>query len=585
MLFSVVTWLHEGGTGSSGLNVSNSSRRSWLTLVARLFEIWMVGTTIHGSATPILTTNLDNAVAISGTPVSLQVSANDTAPFNIQWYLNGTSISNATNALLYFPSIQASNAGLYSVVITDPFGSVTSRLATVTVEDFPNPATFVAWGDNTFGETNVPAGETNIVGLAAGHDQTIFLRRDGSLGDFGDFFISPGTLGNLPHVATIQTMQNYELALEPNGTPISFGLTYYAGASDVPGYVTNAVQVAIGNPRLALLDNGTVIGWIPNPNYFYPSDPYNILPFIKNLSEVIAIAASGGGAAGGSHGLALFANHTVVAFGISQVGDTDVVPRLKDVTAISGGANFSLALQMNGTVVAWGDNSYGQTNVPVGLSNVTAIATGDYHSLALQSNGMVVAWGDNSHGQCNVPSGLSNVVFIAAGSTHSAVLSKQPGICIYATNQTVFSGGQAAFTIVATGYQPLSYQWEFNGTNIAGATNPSLTLTNVPVTDAGVYQCFVSNAFGTFVSPAARLSVNRSTPRFATGSTGLYYTKGGFLLNLNALSGHGVVSIYASTNLPNWTPIFTNPPVVGSLQFLDTAATNFPFRFYRAIEQ
>jgi hypothetical protein len=55
-------------------------------------------------------------------------------------------------------------------------------------------------------------------------------------------------------------------------------------------------------------------------------------------------------------------------------------------------------------------------------------------------------------------------------------------------------------------------------------------------------------------------------------------------LQLDNLGGCAVV-IYASTNLHLWTPIYTNPPTTGAIQFLDSSATNYPLRFYRAAEQ
>ena len=44
------------------------------------------------------------------------------------------------------------------------------------------------------------------------------------------------------------------------------------------------------------------------------------------------------------------------------------------------------------------------------------------------------------------------------------------------------------------------------------------------------------------------------------------------------------VVILASTNLVTWTPIFSNSPVLGSVQCIDSAATNMPRRFYRALQ-
>ncbi len=57
---------------------------------------------------------------------------------------------------------------------------------------------------------------------------------------------------------------------------------------------------------------------------------------------------------------------------------------------------------------------------------------------------------------------------------------------------------------------------------------------------------------------------------------------GGFTLQVDGAVDIASVVIYASTDLANWTPIITNPPVTGSFQFLDTSATNWHFRFYRA---
>jgi len=62
-------------------------------------------------------------------------------------------------------------------------------------------------------------------------------------------------------------------------------------------------------------------------------------------------------------------------------------------------------------------------------------------------------------------------------------------------------------------------------------------------------------------------------------------TGAGFQLQVDGSAGITPGRDYTSTNLVNWIPVLTNPPVVGPLQFLDSSATNFPRRFYRAAEQ
>jgi hypothetical protein len=63
------------------------------------------------------------------------------------------------------------------------------------------------------------------------------------------------------------------------------------------------------------------------------------------------------------------------------------------------------------------------------------------------------------------------------------------------------------------------------------------------------------------------------------------WTNGGFRLRATGFTGHGPVLVHASTNLLTWQPIYTNAPLTGELQFLDTAATNQPKRFYRTEEK
>jgi hypothetical protein len=82
-----------------------------------------------------------------------------------------------------------------------------------------------------------------------------------------------------------------------------------------------------------------------------------------------------------------------------------------------------------------------------------------------------------------------------------------PGIIFQPTNQTVALGGTAIFNVLAGGAGPLSYQWNFNGTNIDGETNAVLTLTDVQLNQAGNYMVLVTNAFGSVLSSNVVLTI------------------------------------------------------------------------------
>ena len=68
-------------------------------------------------------------------------------------------------------------------------------------------------------------------------------------------------------------------------------------------------------------------------------------------------------------------------------------------------------------------------------------------------------------------------------------------------------GGTAIFNVAAGGAGPLSYQWNFNGTNIDGETNAVLTLTDVQLNQAGNYTVLVTNAFGSVLSSNVVLTI------------------------------------------------------------------------------
>lgn len=111
--------------------------------------------------------------------------------------------------------------------------------------------------------------------------------------------------------------------------------------------------------------------------------------------------------------------------------------------------------------------------------------------------------------------GYSVIVSNTYGSDTSAVaqlsvtLPTTPSIITQPQDQTALPGGSATFSVVAGGSEPLSYQWYYNtNTPVANAADPTLTLTNVQVSDAGAYSVVVSNLAGTATSSNAVLTVN-----------------------------------------------------------------------------
>ena len=73
-------------------------------------------------------------------------------------------------------------------------------------------------------------------------------------------------------------------------------------------------------------------------------------------------------------------------------------------------------------------------------------------------------------------------------------------------NNAAFNAGQNInLSVSVTGDGPLFYQWQLNGTNVAGANSATLTITNPSLINAGLYTVIISNAVNSVTSTAANL--------------------------------------------------------------------------------
>jgi alpha-tubulin suppressor-like RCC1 family protein len=275
----------------------------------------------------------------------------------------------------------------------------------------------IAWGYNEAGQTTVPQDLTHIVDLAGGGSNTLLLKSDGTVTQFGyteGFLTLPNNLENISAISA----HNHEFAaLRENGTVVAWGNNDY-GQTVVPEGLRDVVSVKCGIfHMLALKNDGSVVAWGHN---HYARIPYG-------LSQIKEISV------GSYHSLALKQDGTVVAWGSNNEGQTNVPEGLVGVKNIAAGQYHSAALKSDGTVVVWGNNDFGQRDIPKDLRNVKMIAAGESHTLALKKDGTVVAWGYNSQGQTNVPKRIVNAVSIAAGQLTSLALGERDFIPVIQT--------------------------------------------------------------------------------------------------------------------------------------------------------
>ncbi len=414
--------------------------------------------------------------------------------------------------------------------------------------------TVVGWGQNGSGQITIPAGLSNVVAIAAGENHSLALTATGTVIGWGDNSAGQTTIpSGLSNVVAISAFGEQSLALTASGSVVSWG-DNSAGQRNIPVSLTNAIAISAGDYfDLALTAAGNVVAW--------GSNTYGQTNVPAGLSNVVAIAAGSSLGNAQSWGLALTSGGQVVGWGGNSFGQISIPSGLSNVVAIATGWYDSMALKADGTVVAWGASgaNYGQLTPPAGLSNVVAIAGGNVHSLALveinQSGAIVITsqptnqtvyvgnaatlavaasgtpplsfqWSFNSNnvtGGTNATLSLSNVQ-LTNGGYYSVVISNSYGaitssmanltVLLPATitsqpqSVTATAGDTVSFSVVAAGSLPLSFQWSLNSTNLAGATNATLTLTDVQPNQAGNYSVQVSNLGGSTNSATATLTVN-----------------------------------------------------------------------------
>jgi hypothetical protein len=152
-----------------------------------------------------------------------------------------------------------------------------------------------------------------------------------------------------------------------------------------------------------------------------------------------------------------------------------------------------------------------------------------------------------------------------------------PNVVLQQPNETIIEGQNATISVVASGTQPLAYQWQKNGTNISGATNGTYIISDVQMADTGDYTVVVSNSSGIVATTGALLTVNPfeiTSLTIQTNNVVITWTAPNGTTNfVQAALGPGA----AFTNISPSILITGN-----TTNYVDTgAATNFTARFYR----
>jgi len=165
---------------------------------------------------------------------------------------------------------------------------------------------------------------------------------------------------------------------------------------------------------------------------------------------------------------------------------------------------------------------------------------------------------------------------ISGGGTPPTIVTQPQG-------QFVYPGSNVIFTVAAAGTAPFSYQWRRDGANLAGATNSTLSFTNVQLANAAIYSVRVTNIAGQIISGNAVLGVafsdtfearvlTTTTNAMTTNGYKIFWTATSGPSDFRAVIGYNYGAVTFPTNIPS-APNSTPGTTKGLLLALNKDAT------------
>jgi hypothetical protein len=330
------------------------------------------------TVTPI-SSGSNSPPAITAQPASRTNNAGTTATFTVgasgpslayQWQKGATAINGATSSTLTLPSVSDADAAGFRAIVSNPFGSVTSAVATLTVVDPPVILT-------------QPSSQTNNAGTAAtftvsagGNFLTYQWRKNG---------LNLANGGNISG-ATTPSLSLTSLAPGDSGT-------YTVGVTNSAGSVTSA-------PAILTVISTNPPGQLFADDFTRPTDPGSLAPWLSQsgtwkISGGVLSATAGGQGYGNLYLTNSWSSYSVQAqvrfsagaYGGGISGDLNPSSGARYAAWVfpegSSGGSLTLALFK---FKNWKTYSYNSAAVPISRVNLTAVGT-NWHTLLLSLSG------------------------------------------------------------------------------------------------------------------------------------------------------------------------------------------------------
>jgi uncharacterized protein YjdB len=480
------------------------------------------------STVPTITQQPAPATGVVGESATFSAGALG-GSLNYQWDFNSTPITGATNSSLTLNNLTLSQAGGYSVQVTNSLGKTNSISVALTVQNaiLQHRYSFVSDASDSVGSAN----GTLIAGNnPATINNGLFLPGTGTSGTPSGYVSLPNGIVQGDTMVTVECWVTQNQAntwaeiwsFGINGGSQNFGL--------IPSSPTPNMRVAFtpnGNERdimapaalpsgseeyIAVTYNNTnLTGSLYTNGVLYastvlPDSTYSPGNFGSTSDDTIGSDPFGGDAQfyGAVYELRIW-NGVVSPLYLevsAAAGPNVLVTNLTPLDVNVTVTNSTLVGEETEQATVTADFQ-GVSGVPV-TGAVTNWTSGNTNVLTVDNNGVITAVGGGS-------TTVSATVAGTTGTSSSITVQVTPPIITQEPESSALLvvGGTLHTTVSNIGVGPFTYSWYFNSspTPIGGANNSTLTIPNVQLANSGNYTCVISNSAGSTNSTPLSLSV------------------------------------------------------------------------------
>ena len=472
-----------------------------LLSLAALAGCGQVSTVNNGDAdvetAPTITSQPASQVVSSGQQASFNVVAQGSDPLQYQWRRNGTLINGAAASTYTTPATESDDGAAFSVVVSNPAGTVESETAQLTVKPVTVAPSIVTQPK----DQTITAGQSATFSVAvSGTDPLSYQwQRNGApisgaaAASYTTAVASTGDNGTTFSVVVSNSAGSVTSSLaklivtESGGGAIAPAITAQpADQTAKSGQTAIFTVTATGTAPLSFqwLRNGAPLSGATAASYTTPA----LATSDSGAAFSVSIKNSAGSITSRAARLTVSGNPPTIT---AQPADQSVKAGQTALFSVQAGGTAPLSYQWrrNGAAIA------GATSASYVTPAAVTADSGATFSVV-------------------VSNAAGNTTSRAAQLTVSAVA---PSITTQPANATVTAGASATFSVAAAGTAPLSYQWQRSGTAIPGATAASYTTAAAVTADSGAtFSVVVSNAAGNITSRAAQLTVNAVAPSITT---------------------------------------------------------------------